>query len=137
VRQVKHVESEWSVPAARGPECFREIHALMTTKYPDARMPVEYRTVAEDNLLLSPNFARPSVTISIHEFVDRDWLPFFTDAQTIFVNHGGRPHWGKWHSMRMMDIANCYPGFSAFQAARRSLDPNGVFLTPYMHTLFS
>ena len=33
-------------------------------------MPVEYRTVAEDNLLLSPNYGRPSVAISIHEFVD-------------------------------------------------------------------
>lgn len=136
VRQVKHVESEWSVPAEKGPDCFREIHALMTTKHPQARMAVEYRTVAEDNLLLSPNYGRASVTISIHEFVDRDWLPYFSDAQSIFVNHGGRPHWGKWHSLRALDIVDRYPGFSAFNAARRSLDPGSVFMTPYMHTLF-
>lgn len=136
VRQVKHVESEWSVPAENGPDCFREIHALMTTKYPQVRMPVEYRTVAEDNLLISPNFGRASVAISIHEFVDRDWLTFFTDAQSIFVNHGGRPHWGKWHSLRALDIADRYPGFGAFAAARQTLDPDGVFLTPYMHGLF-
>jgi len=136
VRHPKHVESEWSVPAENGPDCFREIHALMTTKHTDARMAVEYRTVAEDNLLLSPNYGRPSVTISIHEFVDRDWLPYFTDAQAIFVNHGGRPHWGKWHSLRALDLANLYPGFNAFQATRRSLDPDGVFLSPYMRGLF-
>jgi FAD/FMN-containing dehydrogenase len=136
VRQVKHVESEWSVPAEKGPDCFREIHALMTSKYPHVRMPVEYRTVAADNLLLSPNYGRASVTISIHEFVDRDWLTFFADAQSIFLNHEGRPHWGKWHSLRALDIANLYPGFNAFHAARRALDPAGVFLSPYMTGLF-
>lgn len=136
VRQVKHVESEWSVPAENGPDCFREIQALMTTKHAHVRMPVEYRTVAADNLLLSPNYGRASVAISIHEFVDRDWLSFFTDAQSIFINHGGRPHWGKWHALRALDIADRYPGFNAFCAARRTVDPDGVFLSPYMHSLF-
>lgn len=136
VRQVKHVESEWSVPAERGPECFREIHALMTTRHTDARMAVEYRTVSEDDLPLSPNYGRASVTISIHEYVARDWLPFFSDAQAIFLNHGGRPHWGKWHSLRALDIADRYPALGSFTAVRQTLDPQGVFLTPYMRTLF-
>lgn len=135
VRQVKHVESEWSVPAEKGPDCFREIHALMTTRYQHVRMPVEYRTVAEDNLLISPNYGRTSVTISIHEFVDRDWLSFFTDAQAIFISHDGRPHWGKWHSLRALDLFDRYPGFDAFRASRLAVDPRGVFLSPYMLTM--
>lgn len=136
VRQRKHVESEWSVPAERGPECFREIHALMTTKHPDVPMPVEYRTVAADDLPLSPNHGRASVAISVHDFIERDWLPFFNDAQAIFLNHGGRPHWGKWHSLRALDIADRYPAMGAFAAVRQTLDPQGVFLTPYMRGLF-
>lgn len=135
-RTRRFVESEWSVPAETGPDCFEEIRRLMRTRHADVRWPVEYRTVAADDLLLSPAFGRDSVAISIHQGADRPWQAFFEDAQAIFRRHGGRPHWGKWHSLVAPDLADLYPRWKEFLAIRRAFDPAGLFLTPYMRSLF-
>ncbi len=136
VRLRKFVESEWSVPAARGPECFREIRHLMRTRHAEVAMPVEYRTVAGDHLPVSPNHGRDSVTLSIHDFPDRPWHAFFADAQVVFRNHGGRPHWGKWHGLTARDFTDLYPAFEIFRQVRRRFDPEGVYMTPPLRSLF-
>lgn len=41
----------------------------------------------------------------------RDYDPFqeyFADAESIFRDFGGRPHWGKKHTARARDIARAY-----------------------------
>ncbi|MCW5745773.1 MAG: FAD-binding protein [Alphaproteobacteria bacterium] len=136
VRLHKFVESEWSVPAARGPDCFRELRALMRSRHRDVTMPIEYRTVAADDLPLSPNHGRASVTLSIHDFPQRPWQAFFADAQAIFRNHAGRPHWGKWHGLVARDLAELYPAFATFGEVRRAFDPGDAFVTPQLRALF-
>ncbi len=136
VRQTRFVESEWSVPAARGPSCFAAIRRLMQERFPEIVMPIEYRTVAADDLPLSPNHGRASVAISIHHFPHLDWLGFFNAAQPVFLDHGGRPHWGKWHALKRADFERLYPAFDAFRDARATLDPDGLFLSPAARAFF-
>ena len=135
-RTRKFVESEWSVPAERGPACFSAIRELMRTRHSEVKWPVEYRTVAADRLPLSPAFGRATVAISIHQGADRPWQAFFAEAQEIFVAHDGRPHWGKWHSLRRADFLGLYPNWLSFERVRQRFDPGGLFLSPYLSNIF-
>jgi FAD/FMN-containing dehydrogenase len=135
-RNRRFIESEWSVPADRGPVCFLAIRELLRTSHAEVRWPVEYRTVAADDLPISPAFGRDTVAISIHQGVGKPWQDFFADAQEIFRRFDGRPHWGKWHSLQASDFAALYPQWESFNAIRRRFDPRGKFLSPYLRSLF-
>ena len=77
--------------------------------------PIEYRTVAADDIFLSPHFGRGSVTISIHQAHNLPYDSFFAAAEAIFRNHNGRPHWGKIHSHRAKDLYRLYRCGLAFK----------------------
>jgi len=126
---------EFAVPAARGPDCLREIRHLMREKHPDVMWPIEYRTLRADDIPLSPAYGRETVTISIHQDATLPHRPFFADAEAIFRNHHGRPHWGKmhWHSGR--ELRDLYPLWDRFHAVRRRMDPTGRFLNAYLREM--
>jgi len=135
-RQVQFVEMEYAVPYAAGPECFYAIRDLMLKRYPQVTWPLEYRTQRADALFLSPACGRDVVTISLHEAPDRPYHAFFKDAEVIFRTFDGRPHWGKLHTLRAPDFEQLYPQWARFQAVRAQLDPSGIFLNPYLRTIF-
>ena len=128
-------EMEFAVPEAAGPDCLREVRALMQSRYPDVIWPIEYRTVRADDVPLSPAYGRPTVTISIHQAAELPHQPFFRDAEAVFRNHHGRPHWGKLHTHTARDLRILYPRFAAFQAIRERLDPTGRFLNDHVRAL--
>jgi FAD/FMN-containing dehydrogenase len=129
-------EMEFAVPAESGPDCLRELRELMRTRHPAVFWPVEYRTLAADDIPLSPAYGRAAVTISIHQAVDLPREAFFADAEAIFRNHRGRPHWGKLHTFTARELCEAYPKFDAFCAVRERLDPAGRFLNAHLRTLF-
>ena len=69
-------------------------------------------------------------------FRSPNWLDYFKILEPVFIRHGGRPHWGKWHSRTDRDFAGLYPHWDAFKAIRRELDPNGRMLNPHLATVF-
>jgi FAD/FMN-containing dehydrogenase len=131
-RNVRFNEMEFAVPAERGPGCLREIRALMRTKHRDVTWAVEYRTLRTDDIPLGPAHGRETVTISIHQAAELPHAPFFADAEAIFRNHRGRPHWGKCHSHRARELRELYPQWDAFGAVRERIDPSGRFLNAYL-----
>jgi len=134
-RNLKFNETEFAVPAAHGPACLRELRALMQTRYPQVLWPIEYRTLAADELALSPAYGRATVTLSVHQAAELPYNPFFADAEAIFRNHQGRPHWGKIHTHTAQQLADLYPAWSTFQAIRQQLDPAARLLNPYLRGL--
>jgi FAD/FMN-containing dehydrogenase len=134
-RNVRFNEMEFAVPAERGPECLREIRALMQTKHRDVTWAVEYRTLRADDIPLGPAHGRETVTISIHQAAELPHAPFFAAAEAIFRNHRGRPHWGKCHSHRAGELRDLYPQWDAFGAVRERIDPAGRFLNGYLREL--
>jgi L-gulonolactone oxidase len=136
VRSVRFNEMEWSLPAERGADALREIRALIHRREFPLMFPLEYRWVKGDDLWLSPNFGRDSVHISVHQFVGMPWEGYFDAVQAIALNHGGRPHWGKVHSLDAARLARLYPRWDDFLALRERMDPHGLFLTPYLRRLF-
>ena len=53
----------------------------------------------------------------------------------MFRAHGGRPHWGKKHTLRAADLRPLNPDWDRFLAVRQRLDPDGVFLNGYLRGL--
>ncbi len=134
-RELVFNEIEYAVEAEKGPECFSELRACMQKKHPDVGWPIEYRTVAADDIWLSPAFECDVVAISAHQDADVEYRPFFADVEAVFRNHAGRPHWAKLHTLGPEDLADLYPRFGDFVALRRELDPTGIFLNDYLRRL--
>lgn len=134
-RNLKFNETEFAVPAANGPDCLREIRQLMQHRYPAVLWPLEYRTLAADDIPLSPAYGRATVTISVHQAAELPYNPFFADVEAIFRNHQGRPHWGKIHAHNADELAALYPAWADFQAVRAQVDPNGIFLNEHLRTI--
>ncbi len=137
VRELRFNEMEYSVPAEAGPECFRAVRARMQDSHAKVAWPVEYRTVAADDAMLSPAYRRETVTISIHQDAQRPHREFFADIESIFRAHEGRPHWGKVHTRSREELRALYPEWDAFVGLRRELDPQGRFLNEYLRALFA
>jgi L-gulonolactone oxidase len=136
VRQVRFNEMEWAVPASRGAEALREIKALISKRRFPVMFPIEYRWVRGDDIWLSPNYGRDSVHISLHQYTGMPFDRYFDDVQAICLNYGGRPHWGKMHSLKAAQLSHLYPRWDDFLALRGRMDPGGRFLTPYLRGLF-
>ena len=60
---------EYSIPQDRGIECMEAIRKLLKDDFPDVQWPVEYRTLAADDVWLSTAYQRDTVTISVHQDV--------------------------------------------------------------------
>ncbi len=131
-RNVRFNEMEYAVPEEAGLACFDEIRQLMRERHPHITWPVEYRTVAADELDLSPNQGRATIAISIHQAAELEHRQFFADAEPIFRQHGGRPHWGKLHSLSARELAPLYPRWQHFASVRERFDPRGVFLNDHL-----
>ena len=135
VRENKFHEMEYQIPAEAGPECFRQVRDRMRAKHSDVSWPVEYRTLAGDDAMLSPAHGRATVTISIHQAAHLDHRPFMEDIERIFQEYGGRPHWGKYNTMGRDQLRALYPDWDAFCALRDEMDPDGRFLNEYLRSL--
>lgn len=130
-----HTEMEYSVPAHSGRACFGAIRDLIRRDFPALRWPVEYRTLAPDDVWLSTAYQRPTVTISVHQDVAEDERPYFEACERIFLEHEGRPHWGKVHYLDGTRLAGLYPLWESWWSVRDGIDPKGVFLNDYLRQL--
>jgi FAD-linked oxidoreductase len=135
-RPVRFNEMEYALPVSEGADCLRELVSEIRSKRLVTGFPLEFRTVAADDIPLSPFSARDSATIAVHQYHKVDTTSLFNACEAIFRNHAGRPHWAKRHSLGRAELSALYPGFERFCALRRSLDQNGKFLNPYLRALF-
>jgi FAD/FMN-containing dehydrogenase len=134
-RNDKHTEMEYSVPIARGPACFAALRDRIARDFPELRWPLEYRTLAADDLWLSTASGRATATISVHQGVDLPDEPLFRACEEIFAAHEGRPHWGKVHYRSGADLAALHPRWRDWWRVRDRFDPNGLFLGPHLASL--
>ncbi|HKI73207.1 MAG TPA: D-arabinono-1,4-lactone oxidase, partial [Pseudomonadales bacterium] len=129
-------EMEYSVPVDAGPHCLREILATVKEKGVDVTIPLEYRIIGGDDTWLSMFSGGPRVSISVHRMAKYDYKPYFNLIEPIFWKYGGRPHWGKVHTLGYKQLKALYPRFDDFIAIRNSLDPEGRMLNGYLRGLF-
>ncbi len=131
-RTLRFNEMEYTVPAARGPDCLRAVLETIRERDVDVCFPIECRYVRGDDVWLSMFEARDGFSISIHQFADEDWRPYFGAIEPVFWKFEGRPHWGKLHSLDAPRLAELYPRWGDFQAVRRALDPRRRMANAYL-----
>jgi FAD/FMN-containing dehydrogenase len=135
-RTLKFEELEYFVPASEGPQCFLAVRERILSRHrKHVAWRVLYRLVAADDALLSPVHRRDSIAISVHQNAELPWQEYFEDIETILLRHGGRPHWGKQHSLTASRLRALYPFWDDFQRIRRACDPQAVFMTQDMTRL--
>ncbi|SLN28741.1 L-gulono-1,4-lactone dehydrogenase [Pseudoruegeria aquimaris] len=132
---IRFNESEYHLPAEAAPEALKRVIERVERNFRDVYFPMEVRTVAPDDLWLSPFFERPTVSIAVHHEAGRPFGALLAEIETIFADYEGRPHWGKMHGLKAGQLRKLYPKWDEAIAARRELDPKGLFLTPYMREL--
>jgi FAD-linked oxidoreductase len=135
-RTVRFNEMEYAVPYEKGSEVLREIVKTIRERQINTGFPIEYRTVAADDIWLSPFYRRESATIAVHQYRRIDAAELFAACEAVFRRHDGRPHWGKWHTRSASEMAGLYPQFEAFRRLRQKLDPSGKFLNDYLRAMF-
>jgi L-gulonolactone oxidase len=94
--------------------------------------PIEVRTVARDDALLSTAAGRESGFVAVHMYRGMEWEPYFRAVAAAMDELGGRPHWGKRHFATAAALRARYPEWERFQAVRARLDPGGRFANAYV-----
>jgi len=135
-RTVRFDEMEYAVPYEQGPDVLREIVKTIRERQINTGFPIEYRTVAADDVWLSPFYRRESATIAVHQYRRVDATELFAACEAVFHRHDGRPHWGKRHTNTASEMAGLYPQFEAFRRLRQKLDPSDKFLNDYLRVMF-
>ncbi|MEQ8558157.1 MAG: D-arabinono-1,4-lactone oxidase [Henriciella sp.] len=135
-RNILFNEMEYHLPPKKALTVLSDVIALIEKKRPDVFFPIEVRRTAGDNLWLSPFNGGGRVSIAVHAYHEDEYDFFFSDIEPIFRKAGGRPHWGKLHSLNYRALSDLYPDFVTFCKIRNELDPHGRFLSPYLADLF-
>ncbi|GAA3724871.1 D-arabinono-1,4-lactone oxidase [Plantactinospora mayteni] len=130
-RELRFDEIEYAIPSEAFHACFTEIrHRILDRHRAGVAWRVLVRTCAEDDVWLSPEYGRATTTIACLQNNSLPHEEYFADVEAVFRQYDGRPHWGKKHSLTARELRGVYPQWDRFQALRRRLDPDEVFLTP-------
>lgn len=131
-RNVRFREMEYALPAANVRPAFQAIHALIEKKRWRIEFPVEVRFAAADDRWLSTAYERASGYIAVHRYWRAAPTEYFEAVERICLEHGGRPHWGKLHTLDVEQLHARYPRFADFLALRNQLDPERRFANRYL-----
>jgi len=131
-RRVRFCEMEHAVPRAELPAVMAELRTLPERLGQRISFPVEVRFAPADDVALSTASGRESAYVAVHVFRGTDPRPYFDAVEALMGAVGGRPHWGKLHSLGAAQLRERYPRFEQFLAVRDRLDPARRFTNPYL-----
>jgi FAD-linked oxidoreductase len=131
-RLVRFTEMEYALPRERTVEAVRRVLELVPRNGFAVPFPIEVRTVAADDALISTAAGRASGFVAVHMYRGMEWEPYFRAVEAVMSELDGRPHWGKRHFQTAASLAPRYPDWDRFQAVRARLDPTGRFANAYV-----
>lgn len=130
----RELQSEYFVPRQHAVEAILAIQGLHEQVSPHL-MISEIRTIAADELWLSPCYKQSCVTI--HFTWKQDWpavskvLPVIEKELAPFK---ARPHWGKLFTMSPVKLRSMYERLPEFVQMSRKYDPQGKFRNEFLNT---
>ncbi|MDP9791624.1 xylitol oxidase [Catenuloplanes nepalensis] len=126
------LQTEYLVPAAHAIAALEAVDAIRDRVAPVLQIS-EVRTIAADDLWLSPSHGHDSVAIHFTWQPDADAVaPVVAALEEQLAPFGARPHWGKVFSTDPAALRARYPRFGDFLALRADLDPAGKLLNPML-----
>ena len=126
------IQSEVFVARADAVAALEALRAIGDQLAP-ALLTAELRTVAADELWLSPQYQRDS--LALHFTWRRDAEAVARNVALIeraLAPLAPRPHWGKVFAMDPATLAGAYARAAEFAALRAELDPRGVFVNRWL-----
>ncbi|WP_214466592.1 D-arabinono-1,4-lactone oxidase [Microbacterium flavescens] len=131
-RSVRFREMEYALPVENVRPAFDALRALIDERGWRISFPVEVRFAAADDRWMSTAHGRASAYIAVHRYWREDPTEYFEAVEQIMLGFGGRPHWGKMHTLDASILRDRYPRFDDFVALRDRLDPERLFANPYL-----
>ncbi|MFL5907796.1 MAG: D-arabinono-1,4-lactone oxidase [Solirubrobacterales bacterium] len=131
-RLIRFTEMEYAIPRRHAAEAIPRVLDTAEQAEPPVGFPIEVRFVAADDSMLSPAHDRDTCYIAVHQYQGMAWEGYFRSVEAIMDEYGGRPHWGKRHFQSAATLAERYPRWEDFLAARDRLDPEGRFRNQYL-----
>jgi FAD-linked oxidoreductase len=131
-RRVRFTESEYAVPRESVLDVLAELRRAVPRLSQPVMFPVEVRVAAADDAWLSTAYGRDTAYIAIHQYTGMPYAEYFTTFESITASAGGRPHWGKMHTLDATRLGQLYPRFADFLQVRDQADPERRFANPYL-----
>ncbi len=131
-RTVRFREMEYAIPVENVVPAFEAVQALIARRGWTIEFPIEVRFAASDDRWLSTAHGRASAYIAVHRYWRADPTEYFGAVEEIMHEFGGRPHWGKLHTLTAQTLRERYPRFDDFVALRDRLDPERRFGNRYL-----
>jgi FAD-linked oxidoreductase len=131
-RGVRFREMEYALPIERLRTAFDSLRTLVDENRWRISFPVEVRFAAADDLWLSTAYGRPTGYIAVHRYWRENPTEYFEAVEQVMTELGGRPHWGKMHTLDAAALRQRYPRFGDFLAVRDRLDPDRMFHNAYL-----
>ncbi len=126
------IQSEFFVPRSRGYEAILAVETLRDQITPHLFI-TEIRTIAADNLLLSPAYKQDCMAIHF------TWKPETPEVLAVLplieaklAPFNARPHWGKVFTMPPARIGQIYNNIPEFRRFIQKLDPHGKFRNQFI-----
>ena len=128
------LQSEYFVPRERAAEAFDVLRALGNQFTPVIQVS-EVRTIAADDLWLSPSQGRDTVALHFTWIQDEAAVrPVVANLEAALAPLDVRPHWGKVFAADAATLRERYPKVPDFIALAAKYDPLGKFRNPYLDT---
>jgi xylitol oxidase len=126
------LQSEFFVPRNRGYEAMLAVEELRDRVTPHLFIS-EIRTIAADDLWMSPCYQRDSLAIHF------TWKPEWTAVKSLLplieaklAPFDARPHWAKLFTMDPQRLRSLYPRLADFQALAAKHDPQGKLRNAFL-----
>jgi xylitol oxidase len=130
------LQSEYFVPSDAARDAWRALRALAPLVAPVVQSS-EIRTVAADDLWISPAHERDSVAFHF------TWLPdtaavaaVLPAVEAALAPYAARPHWAKVSTVPAEEVARLYRRYDDFAALLRRRDPVGTFRNDLVDRFF-
>jgi xylitol oxidase len=128
------LQSEFLVAREHAAEALDALRGLAGRLHPVV-LTCEYRTVAADELWLSPSHGRDSFALHFTWRPDIDAVrPVLAAVESALEPCEPRPHWGKIFTMSPEHVAAQYPRLPEFRTLMDDCDPDRVFGNAFVDT---
>lgn len=130
----RHDEIEHGVAMDRWQACLSELMEMLRDHPPTI---VEVRFAPDMTpSLLGPGAGRATCFLELAPSLTSDPTAMFCKAEAILLRYGGQPHLGKWVSVDAAGMRAIHgERFDRFDAVRRTMDPDGKFVSDLVSRL--
>jgi xylitol oxidase len=128
------IQSEWFVARADAITAITAIREQLAQRIRPLLFVSETRTIAADELWMSPHYRRDSIGIHFTWHREPDAVrELCVEVERVLEPFSPRPHWGKAFQQEGATLADHYERLADFDALRRELDPRGAFANAWLN----